>query len=283
MTHISFKAVSVCNEINLNVLAGHFGIHKKFEWEDFLPLNANHLKGILKEHENKYVNIFAFGCLVFVNLQHHETRDVLNYLASIEPRLTASSFDFSDDYMLEIRPDGEILEDEEHFTNDAMITNAYGKYQMDILSIVLAKSVALEKIESDTEILLDEIELVIEAMQKGQLSARDEKIARISARILNFKYNTISSIMILDKPDITWNNKLAEDLYHSMSHLFELEERYNKVQKKADTLMDIVQVFTTFTQHKKANTLEMMIIILIIIEIIISLIDFFHLNPFAPL
>jgi uncharacterized Rmd1/YagE family protein len=283
MNIITFKSISICNEINLNKIATHFGITTKFEWEDFLKLDATHLKGVLKEPESKYVNIFAFGCLVFVNLQHHEMMDVLNYLAAIEPRLKSAQFDFSDDYMLEIREEHEPIETDAHFTNESMITTEYGHYQMDIVSIVLAKSVALEKIENDIEILLDEIELVIEAMQTGQLSVSDEKIARISARILNFKYNTISSIMILDKPDVTWNNKNAEDLYGSMSHMFELDERYNKVQMKSETLMDIVQVFTTFTQHKKANKLEMMIIILIIIEIVISLIDFFHLNPFSPI
>lgn len=275
MTEIQFKAVSVCNEINLNKLANHFGIKKKFEWEDFLRLGSHQLTGILKEPENKYVNLFAFGCLVFVNLQHHEMVDVLNYLAGIEPRLQNHNFDFTDDYCLEIRKSSEIREDEPLFTNDFIITTEYGSYQMEILSIVLAKSVALEKIENDIEDLLDEIEVVIQAMQKGRLSARDEKIALISARILSFKYNTISSIMILDKPDITWNNEKAEALYSTMSHLFELDERFNKVQMKAETLMDIVQVFTTFTQHKKANTLEIMIIALILFEIVFSLFQFF--------
>ncbi len=283
MTQINFKAVSLCNEINLNAIAAHFGIKKKFEWEDFLRLNASQLKGVLKEHDNKSVNIFAFGALVFVNLQHHEIMDVLNYLSAVEPRLSNTNFDFADDYMLEVRKEDEISDDEAHFTNDAMITTEFGYYQMDILSVVLAKSVALEKIENDIEILLDEIELVITAMQTGKLSVRDEKIARISARILSFKYSTISSIMILDKPDLTWNNENAEKLYTAMSHLFELDERYNKVQMKSETLMDIVQVFTTFTQHKKANTLEWMIILLIVFEIVISLIEFFHLNPFNPM
>lgn len=280
MTQINFKAVSLCNEINLNAIAAHFGIKKKFEWEDFLRLNAAQLKGVIKEHDNKSVNIFAFGALVFVNLEHHEIMDILNYLSHVETRLSNISFDFADDYMLEVRKEDEIADDEAHFTNDAMITTEFGYYQMDILSVVLAKSVALEKIENDIEILLDEIELVITAMQTGKLSVRDEKIARISARILSFKYNTISSIMILDKPDLTWNNENAEKLYTAMSHLFELDERYNKVQMKSETLMDIVQVFTTFTQHKKANTLEWMIILLIVFEIVISLIEFFHLNPF---
>lgn len=274
MTEIRFKAVSVCNEINLNKLANHFGIKKKFEWEDFLRLGSHQLTGILKEPDNKYINLFAFGCLVFVNLQHHEMVDALNYLSSIEPRLKDHSFEFSDDYSIEIHKE-QPEEDQPLMTNDYIITTEYASYQMEILSSVLAKSVALEKIESDIEVLLDEIEVVIEAMQKGRLSARDEKIALLSSRILSFKYNTISSIMILDKPDITWNNAKAESLYSDMSHLFELSERFNKVQMKAETLMDIIQVFTTFTQHKKANTLEWMIIILILFEIVFSLFQFF--------
>lgn len=283
MTPITFKAISICNEINLNTIASHFGIKKKFEWEDILRLSSEHLKGVLKEPEDKYVNIFAFGSLVFINFQHHEMVDLLNYLSSLESRLKSPSFDFTDDYQLEILEKTSIPEEAAHFSNESMITTEYGSYQLEIVSIVLAKSVALEKIENDIEVLLDEIELVITAMQSGQLSVRDEKIASISARILSFKYNTISSIMILDKPDITWNQENAETLYKSMSHLFELDERYSKVQMKAETLMDIVQVFTTFTQHKRANQLEIMIILLIMFEIVISLIEFFNLNPFSPI
>ncbi len=283
MTPIIFKAISICNEINLNALASHFGIKKKFEWEDILRLSSQHLKGVLKEPENKYVNIFAFGSLVFVNFQHHEIVDLLTYLSGFESRLKSPKFDFTDDFSLEIHDKSTLPDDETHFSNESMITTEYGSYQMEIISIVLAKSVALEKIENDIEVLLDEIELVINAMQAGQLSVRDEKIANISARILSFKYNTISSIMILDKPDITWSHQNAETLYNNMSHLFELDERYSKVQMKAETLMDIVQVFTTFTQHKRANQLEIMIILLIMFEIVISLIEFFNLNPFSPI
>lgn len=275
MREIKMKAVSVCNEINLNILANHFGIKKKFEWEDFLRLGSAQLTGVLKEPEDKYVNLFAFGCLVFVNLSHHEMVDVLNYLANVEPRLSQYNFNFVDDYSLEVRSESEIDTDTPLITNDYIVTTEYKSYHMEILSIVLAKSVALEKIENDIEVLLDEIELVIDAMQKGRLSARDEKIARIAARILSFKYNTISSIMILDKPDITWNNEKAEELYRVLSHLFELDERFTKVQMKAETLMDIMQVFITFTQHKKANTLEIMIIALILFEIVFSLFQFF--------
>lgn len=265
MQVIEFKAFALCNEIHLNTLATHFGIRKRFEWEDFLKLKEPQLKGILKEPENKSVHLFAFGSIVFVNMQHHEIVDVINYLSSFEKGLNLAKFDYKDEYSLELAPGEEVL------TNDAMTVTAFETYHSDILSVVLAKSVALERIEADIETLLDQIEDVINRLQKGNLSSRDDQLSKISARILGFKYNTVSYIMLLDKPDSTWNNQKAEELYTRLSHMFELDERYNKTQAKTDTLMDIVQVFTSLTQHRKANILEIMIIALIMIEIFITI------------
>lgn len=273
MSSVSFKAVSLCNEINLNIIGAHFGIKKKFEWEDFVRLSAHQLKGILKEPETKNILIFAFGSVVFVNMLHHEMVDAIRYLATIEPRLDNTTFEFHDDYNLHFDASIEESPTAECYTNESLTVKEFAFYQMEIISIVLAKSVALEKIEADIEILLDEIETVMERLQLGNLTFRDRNTANISARILGFKYNTLSSIMILDKPDITWNNSNAEDLYQHLAHLFELDERYNKIQQKSNTLMDIVQVFSSLTQHRKSNTLEWIIIVLIAFEIIMTLTD----------
>lgn len=56
MTTIELKATAVCNEINLAAIAKHFGINRKFRWEDTLVLRSQALQGILKEPENKSVD-----------------------------------------------------------------------------------------------------------------------------------------------------------------------------------------------------------------------------------
>ncbi len=269
MNTISFKVFSLCKEIGLNKIATHFGINKNFNWVDFLSLEEDHLKGIVKEPAGKMVNVFPFGSVVFINLQHHEIVDIVNYLKKIEKNLDSPSYDFTDDYKLEITDDEEII------NYDSMLVKNFDEYHTDILSIVLAKSVALEKVENDTENILDEIESVILLLKEGKLNSRDEKLAKTSARILSFKYNMISYIMLLDKPDITWDNQAAEELYIKLSHLFELNDRYDKIQAKSETLMDIVQVFTSLTHQKRGDKLEWMVIILIGIEIVLTLIDFF--------
>ena len=261
------KVFSLCNEINLNKLAAHFGISRKFKWEEHLTLDKRQLTGILKATEDKLVKIFSFGSAVFVNMEHHEIVDTVNYLKNIEKNLINASFKYQDDYTI-------VVNDEEpslHF--EFFNVNNYEDYHLNMLSIVLAKSVALERVEEGIDNLLDEIEEIIAKLERGKLAINDAKLAKTVATILRFKFNIISNLMLLDKPAITWVNQESENLYMNLAELFELSERYEKIKGKSETLMDITEVFTTMTYQKRGNTLEWMVIILIAIELVVALLE----------
>lgn len=261
------KVFSLCNEINLNKLAAHFGINRKFKWEEHLTLDSRQLKGILKATEDKLVKVFSFGSAVFVNMEHHEIVDTVNYLKNIEKTLVNASFKYQDDYTIVVN-DEEPSVHFEHFN-----VNHYEDYHLNMLSIVLAKSVALERVEEGLDNLLDEIEEIIAKLERGKLAISDAKLAKTVATILRFKFNIISYLMLLDKPAITWVNQESENLYSALEELFELSDRYDKIKGKSETLMDITEVFTTMTYQKRGNILEWMIIVLISIELVIALIE----------
>ena len=42
-----FKAISICNELNIDKIGEHFGIAHKFKWKEALILHPDNLKGIL--------------------------------------------------------------------------------------------------------------------------------------------------------------------------------------------------------------------------------------------
>lgn len=269
--HEEFTAIAIGNEINLNKIAHHFGITRKYKWEDTLALNTNFLTGIIREPENKAVYIYHFGGIVFINFKKHEMTDVLNYLLRIEKSLySANPFEYTENYKFEVNPDVE-----PSVNNDRLVTCSSDKYQREIVTIVLAKSVALEKIETEIDLLLDEIEDVVEYLHQGKLSVSDRQLAKMSARILGFKLNTISYIMLLDKPDITWSNEEAESLFANLSTMFELADRYDKIRHKSETLMDITAVFSGLSHAQRGNRLEWAIIVLIAIEIGLSLFEMF--------
>lgn len=274
MIYAEFKALVINNEINLNKIARHFGINRNYKWEESLCLHEQLLQGIVQENNNKIVYIFHFGSMVFINFQHHEIMDLLNYLKKIQIELNiADKFRHYDDYKLEIRQGEEPL-----ISNDLMLTDQAQDYQMEIIATILAKSVALEKVEVEIGDLLDEIEYIVAKLQQGELAFSDDKLAKIAGNILGFKLNTISYIMLLDKPDITWDNEDASNLFNDLSDLFELDDRYKTVLDKTATLMDITEVFSGLAHAKRGNKLEWAVIILIAIEIVLSLYEMFVRN-----
>lgn len=261
------KVFSLCNELNINKLAAHFGINRKFKWEEHLTLDKRQLTGVLKDPEDKLVKVFSFGSAVFVNMEHHEIVDTVDYLKKVEKNLANASYKYKDDYTI-VENDEEPSIQFEYFN-----VNHYEDYHLNMLSIVLAKSVALERVEEGIDNLLDEIEEIISKLERGKLAISDAKLAKTVATIMRFKFNIISYLMLLDKPAITWVNQESESLYSELAELFELNDRYDAIKGKSETLMDITEVFTTMTYQKRGNTLEWMIIILISIELVIAMVE----------
>ena len=268
MSIINFKAVALTIEINLNKIATHFGINHKFRWEESLRLNEDALKGIIPNSIGKSIYVFPFGSVVFVNCEHHEIMDLIHYLGRIEKSLSmVTTLDYFDDYKIEISQEGTHA-----INNDSMITSSEQSHQREIVGTVLAKSVALDRLEVDIDKLIDEIEDIVDCLQRGYLEVSDKKLAKMLARILGFRLSTISYIMLLDKPEITWLNEDAEKLFDQLSTLFDLIDRCENIRLKSEMLMDITNVFSELAHAKRGNRLEWGIIILIIIEIVLALI-----------
>lgn len=265
-----FRALILSNEINLNTLAVHFGINRKFKWEDPMVLTQNTLKGIIKEVENKLVYIYHFGTITFINMEYHEIQDVIMYIKNIDPVLKNNvPNEFFDEYKLEISPNYEYT-----LYNDLMTASEFVPYYLDIISLVLAKSTSLRKVENDIDKLLDNIEDIINYLDKGKFNMSDERIAKTSAQVLRFKYNTISYLMLLDKPKSAWNNEDIEKFYEEVISLFEINDRYEKIMHKTEVLQDITDVISSLTHEKRATKLEIAVIILIMFELLISIVEF---------
>lgn len=268
---IDFKALALVNEINLNNIASHFGIKAKLKWEDPLILKGDQLKGILQVPENKSAYLFSYGSLVCTNCQTHEITDILKYLSKIDKVLAVSSpFTYQDDYKLEVNP-----EVEEVITYDYMETPELAGFHQELIATVLAKSVALERIEYAINLLLDDMENKIDLLEKGSLNTSDRSLAKTFSQSLRFKYTTISYLMLLDKPELTWDSEQAEAFFAKINKLFELDDRYLAVRHKTEILLDVTQILTNLTHARRGAYLEWFVIILISFEIIMNLAEKF--------
>ncbi len=269
MDTICLRAYWLGNEIGLDALAQHFGLSRRSKWEDLLHLDQDNLAGVLREPQGKGVDLVTFGCIVAWGMGHHEVVDLVAYLRKVQPRLLDPDERFQDDLLLQIG--AEVLE----IRDDRVALPSLDPWRTGILSTVHSKSVALERVEHEIERLLDDAEPVVQNLSRGRVSPSDRKVSSLSGQIMSFRLDTVSYIQLLDKPDATWDNPEAEDFYGRLSQLFELQERYDKIQAKSTVLMDLTGVVTNYAHHHHSARLEWMIILLIVFEILLSLYEMF--------
>ncbi len=270
MTSHQFTAYALSGELDLNRLGSHLGIARKYRWEEPMLLDPLTLRLLSPERgEEQQVYLYYFGAVVFLNCSDTVIRDFSREMAKITDTFKGfPSIKSQDHYSLRSEEGGTPAS-----TNDYAVMPRHDRAFMDIVAFVIAKSVALERIEEQVDTVLDEMEALIALLQQGKLGIPDRRLAQLASKILNFKYRSIAYIMVLDKPDITWEDLEADRLYLTMANLFELSQRYHEIKHKSDTLMDITGVFSDLSHARRASRLEWIIIILIFIEIVIYLFE----------
>lgn len=266
---MEFRAYSVTNEIELNKIAVKCGIPKKYTWEEPLILQGEILASIMsrKLSEEQQLMLFSFGSIVLINMQDDVMPTLLEYLRSFEPNIDIGSWNiYSDDYELRIGDTDELELTDKY----AAIPN-YEIFYPELVSTILAKSVALEKSEDQLGKILDKLEAMIERLEMGKLRIGDRELAKTTAKVARHEYNTINYIMILDKPDVTWSKSNAAEFYDRMSIFFELSDRFEILTKKTAILNNIIDGFSSISHSIRGLFVEWVIVILIIVEVVLMI------------
>ncbi len=270
MVNISFKAYATVNEIDLNAIAVECGIPKKYTWEEPLVLRGGVLSRVLNKSvtENQGLYIFSFGSIVFADCSPEDEHIGFAYIKNIQNNMITKGFKYIDDYMLHVDSSAE-----NELTDKYVIVSEFEMYQPDIIATCLAKSVGLEKIETEMMNIVDRVEPLIDRQQQGKLHLSERKLATIKSGISRYQYNTIAYIMILDKPDITWTKLEAGEFYDLLSEFFELNDRYEIVTKKTELLNNVMDGLETTSRLVKSTFSEIVVILLILAEVIIMVVE----------
>lgn len=271
MRSLVFKAYAITNEIDLNKIAIQCNIPKKYTWEEPLILQGDILHGIIGNNvaEDCQVMVFSFGSVIFINYPPELTYTFFTYLQQFKPEIDLKEADrYTDDYELHTGDTDEL-----QLTDKYIMVPQFEMFYPELVSTVIAKSVALEKTEEHLGKILDKLESMLDRLEGGKLRISDKELARTTARIVRHEYNTIAYIMILDKPDITWVNSDAAYFYEQMSSFFELNDRFEILKSKTDILNNIMSGFSSISHSIKGLFVEWVIVLLIVVEVILMVAD----------
>lgn len=261
-----FIAFALNGELDLNRLATRLRIDRKYRWEEPMRLNPVTFTPSAPG-DTVWVYLYYFGGLVFLNCSDDVMARCIEGLKQhIEQLKEQPQLRFREDYLLEIAPSAEPA-----ISNDSAVLPAFKQELLEIICFTVAKSVALEQIEERVDTVFDEMGVMINRLGQGLLELPDKQLARLASTILNFKYTSIAHIMVLDKPEITWDNDEADRFYLTLSNLFELRTRYQEIKHKTETLLDVTDVFSNLSHARRSARLEWIIILLIAFDIIMTL------------
>jgi required for meiotic nuclear division protein 1 len=149
-----------------------------------------------------------------------------------------------------------------------------------IVSYVSAQSVALERYEKEIDERLRDLGKVVENLKAaGTTRFNQSDLLKQIGHVLSVKQNAVSSLSLFDKPEETWEREEIEQLYDRLRTEYELRDRFDILNEKIDFLSENNTTLLNFISSQKANFLEWIVIILIVIELIVFVLDILKVFP----
>lgn len=247
-----FTCYKAYNSIDLKNAASLFGLPAPESRDRFIILGSRQLAEIYKyDMKQKRILIFSIGCIVFEDLDNDETDIFLEALGK-----TIGEPDYR---MLAVYRESHsvMITDQETMYLWRESSEAYPIIDdfLDIIAVILAKSTALSKEESDIDKLLDEADSHIPVLQNGILSSGTRRFTSTMAHIIKFEQQSAAGIMIFDRPASAAGCLQLRDAYDKLSAYFELEDRYGILENKVAELRKIVRAYSTLKYRRQENRL----------------------------
>lgn len=225
---------------------------------------------VLQHGPKKYVVLLRYGVVAFWDLTKREER---RWLDMLEPYLV-DRFD---------RPLEDVVavskaQKREGIFRGKIVLKSFDADRLASVSLVLGRSVALERYESEAGKALIEFDAVMRGFgEKGATRLTSKELLKKVGFAMNLQHLTVSQMALLDKPDFTWENPELDKLYQELAWDYELEDRYDVLNEKLKLIFHNVEFILNFLEGRRSLALEVTIVLLIIVEIVLFIYELVRL------
>lgn len=249
MNTIIFNTFKVATKLNLAQIATYFGLKKDAGWKEFITIKGDIIEKIfMYDSSDKSVYLYKYGCITFVNFKLHEIQHFFEYLTKIYVEIDNKLISkFTETHVMNVKEDlVKLWESSEEM-------HQYDEIIVDIVATVLSKSTEMNKIETELIKVLDDAGLLINYLNTGILRANSKKVISIIAQCTRFKYRTIESVRLLDRPAEFSKTIEIRKIFDDISNFFELDDRYATMSSRTDVLDSITKKYFDF-KHKQSES-----------------------------
>jgi uncharacterized Rmd1/YagE family protein len=228
----------------------------------------------------RFVAVFRFGPAVFFNVSPRDTADLLWRIKECGKDPYLSGNERKENFCVHVQPG--IPEDDEVVTGEYCLVEELNLKAVDVISNVMAQSVALDSYNDTVDELLAKFETINDKVTSGEgaltTADRDQMFVAV-ARNNSIFIEMISKVGLKDRSDTAWNLSQYEDIHAGMKEEFDIDQRFEHIEFKLNLIQENAKFFLEVMSHQKSNSLEWIIIVLIMFECVLMCMEMSGAGP----
>ena len=258
-TTVKLSAIRVANQLDLK------GIKSVIEVK---PLADSSSELFYGPGPDRYQYYFNYGVIVFMGYSEEE---IVQAVRRVQPHLRNTDAWLRDDHTVSVEPGTEL-----QFEFDRLIVDHLDAKIIRIAMLNLAQSVALDHYHEVSDNLLAEIRVFTTNLEKnGKLSITRKNMLKFIGRALNTQIDIADNIYIFDAPEQVWDDEYLDSVHKGLMKHYDLRVRFSEIEFTLRIIEDNLDAFREISHQRESNTLEWIIIILILVEVFNLLISKF--------
>jgi uncharacterized Rmd1/YagE family protein len=214
--------------------------------------------------------LFRYGVAVTFNLTEAEHKEFLRGLRErIEHPLRRVETEDATLAPAGKQPEG--------VTPEAILLADYALARLQVVAIVLARSVSLAYYESAMAAAFDLVEPLARGLETPRGGGRrlKELLRHIGGALL-VQHKMIGRVEIQDKPDLLWDHPELERLYLRLENEYELAERSTVLERKLSLINRTAETALNLLQNRSMLRVEWYIVFLIVFEVLLYVYQILH-------
>lgn len=257
----SLNCYKVSLEPNLYRVAEFFKIPSTGMDSNSLVFKPEHVGAVLKyETPTKFVWLFKWGCICFINF---ETAEIYHFLKNLESTYGSIDFNFfakyNENYSLALEGSPETVE----FSNI-----------LKIYALALAKSTELKFIAENLDRIYDRAERLVYDLQRGLPKPTSRILQKMTLGIVKIQLILINTLQILDRPK-DFDDLNLKNAYSSAIKTFELLKRFETIQTKITTIIEIITPYQKLGFNQRETRLLFLEAVLLVVFPLSRILDYF--------
>lgn len=257
----SFSCYKVSLKPNLYRVAEFFKVPFTGMDSDSLVFKPEHVGAVLKiETPSKFVWFFKWGCICFINFETTETYHFLKNLESTYGPIDFNLFaKYNESYSLTLEEAPETVE-----LSDIL----------KIYALILAKATELKFLAENLDRIYDRAERLVFDLQRGLPKPTSRILKKMALDIVKIQLILIYTLQILDRPK-DFDDLYLKNTYSSAMKTFELRKRFETIQTKITTIIEIITPYQKLGFNQRETRLLFWEVVLLVVFPLSRILDYF--------